>query len=648
MILTERQKFLVKELLSEDNFVPTKFLASKFGVSLRTIRYDLENIEYFLKENHSELVKSPRKGIMIEIKEPIEELLNKEGVSNNNVLLTNEKREMVVAIKILMADGYVTSDYIADKLLLSKSTILSVIKDINKDLEQFGILIKGRTNYGYKFVGKEKDIRRYIVNKIIPFVIENKLMNEIIKDLPFKNEGEVTKIVRELEGLLELKLPEEDSTIVSLRILFFIKRNLQENIVERDLERIKRYKSTNIYKKIELFYKTIIDKFDIKYHEEEIVHLTRILVECNTFNSILSNEEFTSLDDETNLMDVVAEMVELCYQHIQINESEVEILVNDLMLHLKGTVKRSRLHIDSENIILDQIKAKYGDVFIIAAEMGKIFENHYKICLSEDEIGFITMYICKGMENSRSNIMRNILVVCNTGRGAAKLLATRIKNNIPEVNIVRVVSMIDLEVDNQLQDIDLIISTIKLNNINKKVIVVSPIITSYELSSIREYLYLKDNNFINSNEKVSMEAAIVSLLQGHMSKGTSFDVMEDIINIFKGYSSKTIAYSEKLNVSFWEYTAMILVEIGEMLTKIYKEDISQTEFKKILGIFVHITMAIPRWQSKDFIIEQNIKFYKENYNEKFKIIGSTLNTISKMYNIPMKETEVIPILRYLL
>ena len=93
---------------------------------------------------------------------------------------------------------------------------------------------------------------------------------------------------------------------------------------------------------------------------------------------------------------------------------------------------------------------------------------------------------------------------------------------------------------------------------------------------------------------------------------------------------------------------MIFVEIGEMLTNIFKEDISQNEFKKILGIFVHITMAIPRWQNNDFVVEQNLRGYKEKYSEKYMIIGESLKKISKTYNIPIKETEIIPILRYLL
>ena len=648
MILTERQKYLIKELLLEDGYVPTKFLASKFNVSLRTIRYDLENIEYFIKENGSQLIKSPKKGIMIINKKPIQYLIEKEGINNNHILLSQDKRKIVASLVIIMKSDYVTSEELSNKLQVSKSTALSIIKDINDDLEDFHIMIKGRPNYGYKFVGKEKDIRNYILNKIIPFIIENELIESLYDYLLIDSELEIKNITTELKGVMQIKLSYEEEVIIGLRIIFFVIRNLQQNIVERDIDRIKKYKNTNVYKNIELFYKTLVDKFEIKYHEEEIVYLTRILIECNSFTSVLSSEEFNSLEDEEKLMDVVAEMVELCYQHIKINENEVEVLVNDLILHLRGTLKRIKLHIKAENIILEAIKAKYGDIFIIAKQMGIIFEKHYGIELSDDEIGFITMYVCKGIENSRVNVTRNILVVCNTGRGAAKLLATRIKNNIPEINIARVVSMIDLEDVNQLDNIDLVISTLKLPTISKKVIVVSPIITSYELSSIREYLYLKDNNFINSNAKLSMEDEITSILSNYISKIDSYDVMEDLVNIFKRYSSKTVYYSEKLNVSFWEYTAMILVEIGEMLTKIYENDISKADFKKIIGVFVHITMAIPRWQSKDFIIEQNMKFYKDTYPKKYKIIDNSLKTISKMYNIPIKETEIIPILRYLL
>lgn len=72
--LTKRQKNIIRYLLELEDFIKIKNIALTFDVSERTLRYDLDIIEAYLKEIKGVLIRKPRMGIMIEDRD---ELKNK-------------------------------------------------------------------------------------------------------------------------------------------------------------------------------------------------------------------------------------------------------------------------------------------------------------------------------------------------------------------------------------------------------------------------------------------------------------------------------------------------------------------------------------------------------------------------------------------
>jgi len=65
--LSKREWGIVQYLLTQEEAVSVEKLSLTFGVSVRTIRYDLENIEYFLKKLDIALLKKaePAYGLRI-------------------------------------------------------------------------------------------------------------------------------------------------------------------------------------------------------------------------------------------------------------------------------------------------------------------------------------------------------------------------------------------------------------------------------------------------------------------------------------------------------------------------------------------------------------------------------------------------------
>lgn len=647
MILTQRQKLIVQRLLLSKKSITAKTLSEEFDVSLRTIRYDLEDIEYWVNENGAIIEKVPRVGIKILKKEKALEALSEMNLGDN-IILSPDNRKIIIVSKLVYSDEIITSEQLADLIFVSRSTVLSTIKEINEELLDHSISIEGKPHHGFKLSGEEGAIRLYIREVLIPLII--KVYGEEIFKASFNifNKSECKKadeVIGYIKDEFNIRINTLEELKLKLIVLAFIKRiRLFKNVGKYE-EEVTRYKTTKIYWQTINIYKKIQKLFNIPYVEEEIAYFSHVLLSENMF---LINIEKEGVDEEK--LNIVAEkIVQYVYEHLNIKENELETLNSEIINHLRLTIKRYDLNIISKNPILEQIKAKYGDVFEIARKTAQIFKEEYLFELSEDEIGFITMYFVKSLEKSKTYVKKNVVVVCNTSRGTSKLLATRIKNNIPEINIKDIVSVINIEKDKDLLgDVDLVISTIKIDNLHKPAIIVSPIITMYELSKIRDFLYLESEYMGEVNkEEEYIDEVLTNVMLKYIPKKHVSEFYKEIKNIGGFISNKKLDIKQENFFQFSEFMGLILVEFGELFQRIFPNGLNTEEFRRVYGILIHLIMAIPRWQRGEFTEEKQLKHYEKQYKTLFKMIEETFKNIYEKYNLKISKTEVVSILRYL-
>jgi mannitol operon transcriptional antiterminator len=80
------------------------------------------------------------------------------------------------------------------------------------------------------------------------------------------------------------------------------------------------------------------------------------------------------------------------------------------------------------------------------------------------------------------------LVVCPTGIGTSKMLASRIKKEIFGIDLIEIKSIKEIQQEVNLKSYDLIISTVKLPFIDIDYILVSPLLTEENIVTIRNYV----------------------------------------------------------------------------------------------------------------------------------------------------------------
>lgn len=128
------------------------------------------------------------------------------------------------------------------------------------------------------------------------------------------------------------------------------------------------------------------------------------------------------------------------------------------------------MKISLPNALLNDIKLEYPRVFQATKSAAvKISKKFHLPQLPDDETGFISLYFAKYYEaNNMPNDKVKVYVICTTGIGTSGIISTKIKNSIPEIEIVGLASNFDVEeILKKEPAVDLLISTVPINSQGK-------------------------------------------------------------------------------------------------------------------------------------------------------------------------------------
>ncbi|CUH94565.1 hypothetical protein P22_0631 [Propionispora sp. 2/2-37] len=198
----------------------------------------------------------------------------------------------------------------------------------------------------------------------------------------------------------------------------------------------------DFYRQIEQKYKEL-NKFNMDYAEIEEILWTFILnkfnnleLNVNTKNKYFSLNELVNIVDK-DIIDLVKNLrLQLIQEHLynDVNES----IFTHLAIHLDETIKRIRLKQQIININLAKIKQDFPKEYHLAVQFAAQLAQSKQIDITDDEIGFIAMYIKAAIEKKPFKNRVSVVVVSH-GR-----IATEIVNVVKELLSVNFPVAIDM------------------------------------------------------------------------------------------------------------------------------------------------------------------------------------------------------------
>lgn len=512
---------ILKILLEKNDYINIADIAKFCNASKRTIRYDLNQLKGWLKDNKIQIHSLPKKGIIIDDndRQKVSELIEETQKDNDYFFSSNERTNLLISYLLCHYQGE-TLDQIANKFNISKNTLL---RDLDKVEEWFfvhGVSLKRRQKKGIVLEGNETEKRRLIVE----YLIENSSNEYFFKtylnnfDEQKRNEDMLNSKISIFTVLYE----SIDFNIIIKRIEKFYKQ-FSVNIEDENFFYLAHFLAVQEMRIKDEHYLNMLPKEYNNYHNSLVFSLAKASDMCSAINrienalvqrnetlymvSLLFGYSDMSIKNQKSKNDLTAEniynyIVERILDMSRCDISNDKDLKKGLQLHLVSMITRMKLNIPYRNVMLDDIKANFSSTFKMCVVIFEELCQKYNFIYDENEIGFVVLYVNQAIERIRQQYDNfhnaRIVLICGQGKATVVFLVRNIEKQFPNLEIVDKLSVFNAK-DYDFSNIDLILTTVDLHfKILKPIIKVYPMLSKRDVIKIDTFLR-KDNKFTNHN-----------------------------------------------------------------------------------------------------------------------------------------------------
>lgn len=474
--------------IKKHDYISSERLASKFDVTGRTIRNDIQEINLVLLENGAVIKLKRKYGYYIEITEDrlfgqfLEEL-EKENKSNMELETSKDRIRYILSL-LLESDDYISLNEIMDKVFISKNTLNNYIKTIKKIIEKYHLEYIAKPNVGIKLIGTEDNKRKCIMDHVITYDFDNYITG-------FTKEERALFIGIDLDYLKEITLSQlkrrnietSDYNIKNLIIhlalmISRVKQNNYINLLDIETDYSIMGIVESLCKDVEQYYDIIISKGEKIYIYLHFVANTHM--------------EAADIDDEW-LERSVQNILDIIYENYSFDLRDDEILTGDLFRHMKSIFINKSFGLNIRNPLINTIKNNYPLAFeITLTAISKVFTKQ-PFVLNEEDVGYVSVHIGAAIERYFAKRLekKNVILVCGSGQATIRMLEARLNLYFSDkINIVRCISYNDYNNyrGKDFNRIDFVISTVPLESKIVPSITVNFALKNKDVESISRFI----------------------------------------------------------------------------------------------------------------------------------------------------------------
>lgn len=504
--LNERQNSILKYLYNKKDYTTINEISKEFKVSVRTIRYDLDNIEYTLKDNEKiSLVRTPRYGIKLEFKGK-RDILTFSSIFDCVEINSPEDRVIFIAINLLIGNSKV--EELANMLSISKNTAVSDLKKAKEILNNLRINVISKAYVGTCIEGDEEDIRYAFIN--LYYKISNsdnyKLLKMIIDDFD-SIKADIEERIHKIESRLSLEYSDTSFKELIIIIMYcFIRMGEYSDFSYSD-----KYIQE---KEQEEEFDAIQDAFADKTNDKkEICYLMKWFKSAKVM-SFINDKSDVKMDGNKYLAMRIIEDME---KYTGIDYSNDFDFVNSVVMHFSVAMYRMQNNFKIENPLKEDIKMRLGIIYQITEDVMKKYESEIGVEFPDDEVSYMAMHFGAAFERKTQEIFdTKALIVCNSGLATAGLLSARMEVMLPQIQVEGVCRLNNLEDELKNKDVDIIISTVPIRNTDIEYVEVNPMLNIDDVLKLKKLafnnVYEKSSEYLVSKykgDKVSSVAEII-------------------------------------------------------------------------------------------------------------------------------------------
>lgn len=551
--MRERQKQILRYLLNSEKIILIDHLADKFSIGRRTVSRDLDVIEKWLSLRGARLQRKQNLGIQVlsfsNSTHQLLEILNRPDEHIDT--LTPKIRQQQMLIYLLYNNREVKITELANAFFISDTSVWNDLNQIETNISDYKFSMERLKGVGIRLSGKEVSIRLCFLKQmtktfssktIIPYLYQHKEdINSSLEvnqlrlfmkrmNIP-QNSDRINEIMKNLPELLGYNLTMSSEAILFYYLHLTLHRIKSGAIIEHEKEVSTSKFFYNISHSIlELLTNGV---YSGNLPEGEIIILGFLLqileigdygsIKPQYFKSIITKSVKKSTREIIKEFGLVDDRLYYLNEHI---ESVLNLTLATLILRLKYKVPYWHGEWGNPNSE-DWKRDKKVEV------LSKIIESEFGLTPTSADLDNLLLHFHSLILN-KSDIPRpryRALVCCFEGIGLASYLHTLLQRELPNIVIVEATAV--YKVTQQYieeNDIEVVISTFSISNIDVPVIPISLPLNKRELvESIN--VKLRDLNIKQSDKPFLNSENITGTLNN-----LTFDNVLEFIQNFKMFN----------------------------------------------------------------------------------------------------------------
>lgn len=429
--------------------------------------------------------KSPRKGlILLGQKTDIETIINYLEQKNSHSYfnkksrrLSPEYRRLDIVKRCLLNSETVSLEQLSFDYLVSKTSLHKDIEFINRALEQENIVLTV-THKGIHVDGNENQIQRAIKHFISLYIHKqddyylNQLMISFIGDDSFE---QINRLLFERFESVVAQSTEHYLSSLLISITIQLKRLcLGYSIPEENDFLFNHIRYMQSYLIASELAKTLESTFQVAFPTNDIKYLSKLF-----FAHRIIDENI--IVDDSFYEQIIFRIIKKIGDIENVDLTGDSKLFHSLLSHFPSMITRLQKKIRIINPILDEIKQEYSKLFSVLWYALSDLERKFDIHLNDHEISFLLIHFQIALDKAAD--ANNIVIICQYGCSSSNLILNKVRKLLPSKDNIEVYSVSKLN-STKLSNVDLIITTLDINNINKPIVKISSLLNNQDYQNI--------------------------------------------------------------------------------------------------------------------------------------------------------------------
>lgn len=430
------------EVFLDGSYVTAGEIAEKFHVSPKTVRLRIKELNEIGKNHGFVIISKPRFGYRLENinEKAAENFYKSQRQKEDKIPESAEERTDFLLAYLISHKTYIKIDQLCEFLYVSRATLQISIKQTEQIVNQYGIVIERRPNFGLRMKGAEFDFRRCIGD----YFVRRNLFSDLDENRKGKELKSLGDMALSLMKEYDIHMAETSFDIFIHHVYIALKR-IRSGFFTELLDQENISLSQEEWSFIWRFTETLAQVWNVKIEENEKNYIALYLAGKRTIELEQAQDQNFVVGEE------IGQLADLIL-NVLLDEFNVDLrgdfhIRMMLSSHLVPLAIRIQYGISNVSQILEEVKKNYAFPYTMAVRTGEILEEKFKKEISPDEVSYFAVIYALALEEMKGKTRKksNILIVCNSGKGSSRLLLYKYREEFGEyLNRIYICDMVGL------------------------------------------------------------------------------------------------------------------------------------------------------------------------------------------------------------